>query len=422
MMNFDVFISYPHQDKATADAACAALEAEGIRCWIAPRDVAAGAEWASSLIEAIDTCRVMVLIFSASANNSKQIRREVQRAFEREVPVVPFRIENVVPEKSLAYYMGPVHWLDALTRPLEQHLRKLVVSVRSLAPPKQSSAAKPATHEPIPEAKVEEIGVAPARFEYQPLQSSEASKPDAPEIKTSPAPSNQSGRLLTGTFKNGWARYAVGAAILMNAMLAVFFLAIFNYQWYVNNLHLQNNYGFDDSFWANYAAFAGGYWQWYGIFILMGIFGLAVMRGVKQVKWPTICLLSIGAAGFSSGLISDSLNGPGGYAWLFVISVMLSCASGVLSCWYGWNVPLQKSQWKAITRPFGTAILFILLVFPYWSLVAFLSYFYSDVFSATGLILIACSAIYLFGGVICAFCGKMWSREPALTRGAPSVG
>src|SRR5580700_5847049 len=102
-MNFDVFISYAHQDKAAADAACAKIEAEGIRCWIAPRDVPPGAEWAAAIVEAIDQCRAMVLIFSSNANQSRQIHREVQRAFEREVPVVPLRIENVSPEKSLAY-------------------------------------------------------------------------------------------------------------------------------------------------------------------------------------------------------------------------------------------------------------------------------------------------------------------------------
>jgi hypothetical protein len=46
------------------------------------------------------------------------------------VPVVPFRIENVAPEKSLAYFMGSVHWLDALTPPIEQHLQKLVAAVK----------------------------------------------------------------------------------------------------------------------------------------------------------------------------------------------------------------------------------------------------------------------------------------------------
>jgi len=132
-MNFDAFISYANQDKPAADAACAKLEAEGIRCWIAPRDVPPGAQWAAAIVDAIDHCRAMVLIFSSSANGSKQIHREVQRAFEREVPVVPFRIENVAPEQALAYYMGPVHWLDALTPPLEQHLQKLVASLKPFA-------------------------------------------------------------------------------------------------------------------------------------------------------------------------------------------------------------------------------------------------------------------------------------------------
>jgi TPR repeat protein len=138
-MAFDVFISYPHQEKATADAACAALESSKIRCWIAPRDVAPGAEWAGSIVHAIDNCRAMVLIFSSHTNQSRQIRREVQRAFDKEKPVVPFRIENVIPEEGLAYYMGPVHWLDALTPPLEQHLQKLVLALKLFSEPNVSA-------------------------------------------------------------------------------------------------------------------------------------------------------------------------------------------------------------------------------------------------------------------------------------------
>jgi hypothetical protein len=74
----------------------------------------------------------MVLIFSAQSNVSKQVHWEVQRAFEREFPVIPFRIENAKPDGTLAYYMGPVHWLDALTPPFQQHLGRLVTSARAL--------------------------------------------------------------------------------------------------------------------------------------------------------------------------------------------------------------------------------------------------------------------------------------------------
>jgi formylglycine-generating enzyme required for sulfatase activity len=131
-MKFDVFISYPHANKATADAVCAALEADGVRCWVAPRDVPPGSEWAAALVEAIDRCRLMVLVFSSHSNQSKQVFREIQRAFDREAPVIPFRVEDVNPEKSLAYYMGSVHWLDAFTPPLEQHLQRLVTSVKAI--------------------------------------------------------------------------------------------------------------------------------------------------------------------------------------------------------------------------------------------------------------------------------------------------
>ena len=82
-MAHDVFISYSHIDKSVADAACATLEDAGIRCWIAPRDIWPGAEFGEAIIEAIDHCPVMVLIFSSNANESRQVRREVERAVRR---------------------------------------------------------------------------------------------------------------------------------------------------------------------------------------------------------------------------------------------------------------------------------------------------------------------------------------------------
>ena len=51
-MAHDVFISYPAEDKITADAVCATLEAKEIRCWIAPRDILT-AEAAASRCRAV---------------------------------------------------------------------------------------------------------------------------------------------------------------------------------------------------------------------------------------------------------------------------------------------------------------------------------------------------------------------------------
>jgi TIR domain len=131
-MAHDVFISYSSKDKPTADAVCATLEANAIRCWIAPRDVLPGMEWGAAIVDAIHHSQVMVMVFSSRANDSKHIKREVERAVNRGVVIIPFRIEEVVPSASLEYFIGNVHWLDALTTPLEQHLQALADKVRLL--------------------------------------------------------------------------------------------------------------------------------------------------------------------------------------------------------------------------------------------------------------------------------------------------
>jgi hypothetical protein len=132
MATFDTFISYSHKDKTTADATCAALEAVGIRCWIAPRDIVSGMDWGEAIIDAIMGARIMVLIFSGSSNISPQVKREVERAVHRRIPVIPLRLEQVPMSKSLEYFLSTSHWLDALTPPLEKHLQHLTESVRTL--------------------------------------------------------------------------------------------------------------------------------------------------------------------------------------------------------------------------------------------------------------------------------------------------
>lgn len=131
-MSHDVFISYASEDRLTADAACHALEARGIRCWIAPRDVPPGRAYPEALVDAIQGAKVMVLVFSASANASRHVPKEVERAASAGIPILPIRIESVRPTKSLLFFLGSVHWLDALTPPVEKALEHLADAVNVL--------------------------------------------------------------------------------------------------------------------------------------------------------------------------------------------------------------------------------------------------------------------------------------------------
>jgi hypothetical protein len=131
-MAHDVFVSYSTSDKLVADAVCATLERHGIRCWIAPRDIVPGLDWGAAIVDAIGGSKVMVLVFSASANRSPQIKREVERAVHKGVTIIPLRIEDVPLGKTLEYFISSSHWLDAFTPSVEAHLDRLADTVKVL--------------------------------------------------------------------------------------------------------------------------------------------------------------------------------------------------------------------------------------------------------------------------------------------------
>jgi hypothetical protein len=129
-MSADVFISHSNKDKTLAEAICHRLEENGIRCWIAPRDIEFGSDWTAGITQGISNCKVFVLVFSDSANTSDHVRREVAKAFSMGLAVIPFRTEAVAPNRSLSYFLETVHWLDAFPSPTESYFDTLVDQIK----------------------------------------------------------------------------------------------------------------------------------------------------------------------------------------------------------------------------------------------------------------------------------------------------
>lgn len=129
---YHVFISHSSKDAKWANAVCKTLERRAVRCWIAPRDIVPGTEWGEAIIDGIDRSRMFVLIFSASANESAQVRREVERAIGKSIPIIPMRIEDIQPKGAMEYALSNTHWLDAFVPPATERLAQLADSVEAL--------------------------------------------------------------------------------------------------------------------------------------------------------------------------------------------------------------------------------------------------------------------------------------------------
>lgn len=116
-MEHDVFISYSSVNSQVAQAICHALESAGIRCWIAPRNIRPGSDYADCIDAAINSCKVFVLVFSETAQISKWVKAELNIAFDGNKPIIPFRIDPTSLHGAMRLILNDKHWLDAFPQP-----------------------------------------------------------------------------------------------------------------------------------------------------------------------------------------------------------------------------------------------------------------------------------------------------------------
>ena len=154
----DVFISYASHDSAVANDVAAALEGQGLKCWIAPRDVKAGALYADAIVRAISGAKAFVLVLSESAIASSHVSKEIERASSKKRPIIALRIDAAPLSPALEYFLSESQWIEAQTGKVDAAYVKLIDAIRDLAP--DAPAINLPSISGIPAAKVSAAGPA----------------------------------------------------------------------------------------------------------------------------------------------------------------------------------------------------------------------------------------------------------------------
>lgn len=102
----EVFISYSKKDKNIADFICNALESAEIGCWIAPRDVPYGEDWACEITKAIKKVNLFIILLSIHSNKSRQCSKEVNLADKMGIPIICVKIDDVEMNDGLEYHLS----------------------------------------------------------------------------------------------------------------------------------------------------------------------------------------------------------------------------------------------------------------------------------------------------------------------------
>lgn len=129
-MEKKVFISYSKNDKNIADLICNALESDNIGCWIAPRNVPYGEDWACEITKAIKKANLFIFLLSVNSNKSRQCSKEVNLADNMNIPIICVKIDDVEMNDGLKYHlsMKQTAFMDVLF--IEPQVKNLVSFIR----------------------------------------------------------------------------------------------------------------------------------------------------------------------------------------------------------------------------------------------------------------------------------------------------
>ena len=124
-MSHDIFISYSTMNSDIAEKVCHVLEQNGLKCWIAPRNIASGKNYSQEILDGINSTKIVVLVFSKYSQASDFVKNEIDIAFSNEKPIISFKIDETMPEGDMGFYLKNKQWLDASPEP-EKHFKKLI--------------------------------------------------------------------------------------------------------------------------------------------------------------------------------------------------------------------------------------------------------------------------------------------------------
>src|SRR6187551_2355289 len=127
-----LFVSYASEDRAEALAVADTLETAGIPVWIDRRGLTGGDVWAAEITNSIRSCVALAVLCTPASVASRNVRQELQLAWDLDRPILPIILESVEFSDAMAYFLQGRQWIDATGRSVSDWLAELTAAVARL--------------------------------------------------------------------------------------------------------------------------------------------------------------------------------------------------------------------------------------------------------------------------------------------------
>jgi len=126
----DIFISHSTKDKDFAFQITKKLEDNGLKVWIAPRNIQSGHIYAYDIVEAITDTRLFLILVSENSLVSDDVERELLLAAEEKKQIIPAYLDNSYEMKtfnkpSFRYYLVGIQRLVIDMKNSQDSLNKI---------------------------------------------------------------------------------------------------------------------------------------------------------------------------------------------------------------------------------------------------------------------------------------------------------
>lgn len=109
----------------------AELEARGLTCWVAPRDIPHGHDYSEAILAGIDGAKALIVLVSKASLASTHVRSEVARATSDGVMIYPVRLVDIEIAGGLEFFLELSQWVDFFPSPTAESYDRLAEAIRT---------------------------------------------------------------------------------------------------------------------------------------------------------------------------------------------------------------------------------------------------------------------------------------------------
>lgn len=139
----DIFISYSSKDREKATKFAEQVRIRGYGIWMDTSSIEAASNWSTQITEALEACRVMILLLSQNSLASKNVANELSVAAQLGKAIIPIELEPVRLSGDFLYHLASIH------RTTIEHHESIYATLDKLGIAKQA-ASEVATYSPAP--------------------------------------------------------------------------------------------------------------------------------------------------------------------------------------------------------------------------------------------------------------------------------